>query len=229
VATTSFSDRAYFGRTRSAQRLLVGYVGRSVDAVRGRSSMMQQVAVFSMAVDPRLSEELKHHWRRFVVLGVALVMLGVVALGSVGLATIASVFVFGWILVVAGLLETIHAWHVRGWSGFTRHLLSGVLSFVVGGLIIANPAAGTLSLTLLMAAFFIVGGVFRIATALSFRFPGRAWAVVGGIVTVALGMIIAAEWPVSAVWVIGTFVGIDLIFDGWSLVMAGLGARQHVG
>jgi len=102
-----------------------------------------------------------------------------------------------------------------------------VLSFVVGGLIVANPAAGMLSLTLLMATFFIVGGIFRIATALSFRVPGRAWAVAGGTVTVALGAIIAAEWPVSAVWVIGTFVGIDLIFDGSSLVMAGLGAREH--
>ena len=76
-----------------------------------------------------------------------------------------------------------------------------------------------------MAAFFIVGGVFRIATALSFRIPGRAWVVAGGTVTVALGVIIAAEWPVSAVWVIGTFVGVDLILDGWSLIMAGLGAR----
>src|SRR6266481_5271176 len=157
--------------------------------------MMQQVAVFSMAVDPRVSEELKHHWRRFVVLGAALIVLGVVALGSVGIATITSVLVFGWMLVV-------------------------------GGLIVANPAAGTLSLTLLMAAFFIVGGVFRIATALSVRFPGRGWAVAGGVVTVALGTMIAAEWPVSAVWVIGTFVGIDLIFDGWSLIMAGLGARE---
>ena len=188
--------------------------------------MTQQVAVLSMAVDPRLSEEIKHHWRRFVVLGVALIALGVVALGSVGIATLASVLVFGWILVAAGILETVHAWRVRGWSGFTRHLLGGLLSFVVGGLIVANPAAGMLSLTLLMAAFFIVGGIFRIVTALSFRLPGRGWAVAGGIVTVALGMIIAAEWPVSAVWVIGTFVGIDLIFDGWSLVMAGLGARE---
>jgi len=187
---------------------------------------MQQVALFSMAVDPRVGEELKHHWGRFVVLGAALIVLGVVALGSAGIATIASVFVFGWILVVAGILETIHAWRVRGWSGVMRHVLGGVLSFVVGGLIVANPAAGMLSLTLLMAAFFIVGGIFRIVTALSFRFAGRGWAVAGGVVTVALGAMIAAEWPVSAVWVIGTFVGIDLIFDGWSLIMAGLGARE---
>ena len=110
---------------------------------------MQQVAVFSMAVDPRVSEELEQHWRRFVVLGAALIVLGVVALGSVGIATMASVFVFSWVLVVAGILETIHAWRVRGWSGFTRHLLGGVLSCVVGGLIVANPAAGMLSLTLL--------------------------------------------------------------------------------
>src|SRR6476660_2821026 len=137
-------------------------IERTVSVVRGRSSMvMQQGSLFSMAIDPRVSEELKHHWRRFVVLGAALIALGVVALGSVGIATMASVLVFGWILVVAGILETVHAWRIRGWSGFTRHLLGGVLSFVVGGLIVANPAAGMLSLTLLMAAFFIVGGIFR--------------------------------------------------------------------
>ena len=187
---------------------------------------MQQVSLLSTAIDPRVSEELKHHWRRFVVLGAALIALGVVALGSVGITTMTSVFVFGWILIVAGILETVHAWRIRGWSGFTRHLLGGVLSFVVGGLIVTNPAAGMLSLTLLMAAFFIVDGIFRIAMVLAFRFPGRGWAVAGGIVTVALGTMIATEWPVSAVWVIGTFLGIDLIFDGWSLVMAGFGARE---
>src|SRR4029077_9887164 len=74
-------------------------IGRTVNVVRGRSSMMQQVAVFSMAVDPRVSEELKHHWREFVVLRAAVIVLGILALGSVGIATIASVLVFGWILV----------------------------------------------------------------------------------------------------------------------------------
>ena len=187
---------------------------------------MEQVGVLSMTFDPRVSEDIRRHWGWYVAVGVALVVLGVVALGAVGLATLASVLVFGWLLVFGGIIQTIHAWRLRGWGGFTRHFVGGVLSLVVGGLIVANPAAGALSLTLLMATFFMVGGIFRIVAALSFRLPGRGWAVAGGIVTVLLGMMIAAAWPVSGVWVIGTFVGIDLIFDGWSLVMAGLGARE---
>jgi uncharacterized membrane protein HdeD (DUF308 family) len=91
---------------------------------------------------------------------------------------------------------------------------------------VANPAAGALSLTLLLAAFFMVGGILRIVAAVSFRFPGRGWAVFGGLVTLVLGAMIWSEWPTSSIWVIGTFVGIDLIFDGWSLVMTGMAARQ---
>jgi len=149
--------------------------------------------------------------------------------GAVGLVTLASVLLFGWLLVISGIMHSVHAFRVHPWGGFTRHLLGGVLSLVVGLLIVANPAAGALSLTLLLAEFFMVGGIFRIVAAVSFRFPGRGWAVLGGLVTLILGIMIWSEWPVSGVWVIGTFVGIDLIFDGWSLVMTGMAARQLPG
>jgi len=78
-----------------------------------------------------------------------------------------------WLLVIGGIMHSVHAFRVHPWGGFTRHLLGGVLSLVVGLLIVANPAAGALSLTLLLAAFFMVGGIFRIVAAVSFRFPGR--------------------------------------------------------
>src|SRR5438552_76718 len=91
---------------------------------------------------------------------------------------------------------------------------------------VARPVAGALSLTLLLAAFFVVGGVSRIMTALAIRFPGRGWTLLSGMVTLLLGIVIWRQWPISGLWVIGTFVGLDLIFDGWSLVMLGMRARQ---
>ena len=190
---------------------------------------MEPAAVLAIGLDPAASREVKRHAGWFIALGVVLIGLGVIALGAAGFVTLASVLLFGWLLVIAGIMQGVHAVRVRRWGGFTRHLLGGVLSLVVGLLIVANPAAGALSLTLLLAAFFLVGGIFRIVAALSFQFPGRGWAVLGGLVTLLLGIMIWREWPGSGVWVLGTFVGIDLIFDGWSLVMTGMAARQLPG
>jgi uncharacterized membrane protein HdeD (DUF308 family) len=170
--------------------------------------------------------ELRRHAGWFTLLGIALIVLGVIALGAAELATLASVLLFGWVLVVGGVLQIAHAFRVRHSTGFARHLLGGVLSLVVGLLMVGNPVAGALSLTLLLAAFFMVSGIFRIGAALALDLPGRGWALLGGVIALVLGVMIWRQWPVSAVWVIGTFVGIDMIFDGWSLVMAGTAARR---
>lgn len=172
-------------------------------------------------------EKLRRHWGLCVVLGIASVILGTVALGASGIVTLASVLFFGWLLVIGGAVQAVHAFWFRRWGGFFRHLLGGVLGIVVGGLMVARPVAGALSLTLLLAAFFVVGGVSRIMTALAIRFPGRGWTLLSGVVTLLLGIVIWRQWPISGLWVIGTFVGIDLIFDGWSLVMLGMRARQQ--
>jgi uncharacterized membrane protein HdeD (DUF308 family) len=173
------------------------------------------------------TEELRRRWGLCVVLGIASVILGTVALGASGIVTLASVLFFGWLLVIGGAVQAVHAFWFRRWGGFFRHLLGGVLGIVVGGLMVARPVAGALSLTLLLAAFFVVGGVSRIMTALAIRFPGRGWTLLSGVVTLLLGIVIWRQWPISGLWVIGTFVGIDLIFDGWSLVMLGMRARQQ--
>ena len=186
---------------------------------------MERITVFPIGVDPAAIREVERHRAWFGALGVVLVVLGVIALGAVAMATVASVLLFGWLLVTAGIMQMLHAFRVRRWSGFARHAVSGILSLVVGLLMVANPAVGALFLTLVVAAFFIVGGIVRIVAALSFRIPGRGWVVVGGIVALVLGIVIWSEWPVSGVWVIGTFVGIDLIFDGCSLVRTAMAAR----
>jgi uncharacterized membrane protein HdeD (DUF308 family) len=178
-------------------------------------------------LDTAGTEELRRHWVVCVVLGFASVVLGTVALGASGIVTLASVLFFGWLLVIGGAVQAVHAFWFRRWGGFFRHLLGGVLGIVVGGLMVAHPVAGAESLTLLLAAFFVVGGVFRIMTAVAIRFPSWGWTLMSGAVTLLLGIVIWRQWPISALWVIGTFVGIDLIFDGWSLVMLGMRVRQQ--
>jgi len=178
-------------------------------------------------VDAGGTEELRRHWVVCVVLGIASVILGTVALGASGIVTLASVLFFGWMLVFGGAVQAVHAFWFRRWGGFFRHLLGGVLGIVVGGLLVARPLAGAESITLLLAAFFVVGGVFRIMAALAVRFPSWGWTLMSGVVTLLLGIIIWKQWPISGLWVIGTFVGIDLIFDGWSLVMLGTTAHQQ--
>jgi uncharacterized membrane protein HdeD (DUF308 family) len=171
-------------------------------------------------------EEIRRKWGWFLVLGIALVALGTVALTVPFLATITSVMLFGWLLVLGGVFEAVAAFSAPKWTGVLLHLLSGILGAVVGTLTIAHPAAGAGALTLLLAAFFFVSGFFRIGAAAMLRFPAWGWAVFGGIVTAVLGGLIWAQWPSSAVWVIGTFVAIDLLLRGWAWIMFAFAARR---
>jgi uncharacterized membrane protein HdeD (DUF308 family) len=171
-------------------------------------------------------EEIRRKWGWFLVLGIALVVLGVLALAVPHLVTLTSVMLFGWLVILGGVFEAIAAFSAPKWTGVALHLLSGILGAVVGVLIITHPAISAGALTLLLASFFLVGGLFRIVAAVKLRFPAWGWAVFGGIVTALLGVLIWAEWPSSAIWVIGTFVAIELLVRGWSWIMFAFAARQ---
>jgi uncharacterized membrane protein HdeD (DUF308 family) len=171
-------------------------------------------------------DEIRQKWGWFLVLGIALVVLGTVALAMPLLATLTSVLLFGWLVVFGGVFEAVAAFSAPKWTGVLLQLLSGILGVVVGALLVIHPLAGAGALTLLLAAFFFVGGFFRIGAAVMLRFPAWGWAVAGGIVTVLLGALIWAQWPASAVWVIGTFVAIDLLLRGWSWIMFAISARR---
>jgi uncharacterized membrane protein HdeD (DUF308 family) len=120
----------------------------------------------------------------------------------------------------------VTAFRAREHGGFFLHLLGGVLGVVVGVLMIANPVAGALALTLLLGSFFLVGGFFRIAVAAAARVPHRGWGMLAGVVSVLLGVMVLGQWPGSAVWLIGTYVAIELILRGWSWVALALDVRQ---
>jgi uncharacterized membrane protein HdeD (DUF308 family) len=140
--------------------------------------------------------------------------------------TLATMVFVGWLLIIGGVLEALHAFTCKAWSGFFIDLLTGILYIVVGFMIVANPGATAVTLTLLIAMFLIFGGIFRIVTAIILRYQHWAWLLLHGVINLLLGIAIWRQWPLSGLWVIGLFVGIDMLFNGWSLVMLGLTARK---
>lgn len=171
-------------------------------------------------------DAVKRNWGWFLALGIALIFLGTVALGSSVFMTIVSVAFLGLLLVIAGTLQAVHAFWRREWNGFFIDLLGGLLSLVVGLMMAANPAAGAVTLTLLISVFLMVTGVFRIVGCLAVRVHHWPWLMLSGIVNLILGIMIWRQWPLSGLWVIGLFVGIDMLFNGWSLVMLALSVRS---
>ncbi len=167
-------------------------------------------------------EVVRGGWGWFAVFGAALVVLGFLALGSLAVVSLATAVFLGALLLIGGMAEVVGAFWCRVRSGFFAHLLSGVLSAVVGVLFLAAPVDALLVLTLLLACLLLVGGIFRIAVALRERFPGWGWPLAGGVIDVALGVMIWQSWPSSALWVVGLFVGINLIFRGVNWISFGL-------
>jgi uncharacterized membrane protein HdeD (DUF308 family) len=129
-------------------------------------------------------------------------------------------------MIVYGVMEVVNAFRHQRWSGFFLFLFGGILSIVAGGVIWARPLASLEVLTLLVAAYFLVLGSFRVVGAVSSRHPGWGWGLGNGAISVVLGLLIWNRWPASALWVIGMFVAIDMIFQGWNYVMLALVARK---
>ena len=172
------------------------------------------------------AEELKRNWAWFLAVGIALVILGLMALSWSVLTTLVSVAIFGWFLLIGGIISVVHAILRRRWGGFFIELFAGILYVLVGLLLVGNPAQSAVALTLVIALFLLIGGVFRIVTALVVRFQHWLWMLLNGVISLLLGVMIWSQWPVSGLWVIGMFIGIDMIFYGCSLVMLALAVRS---
>jgi uncharacterized membrane protein HdeD (DUF308 family) len=179
------------------------------------------------SINPRFEEmlRLRKYWAWLLALGITLVLLGVAAMGAQLVVTLTTVLVFGILLLAGGVVQVVNAVLARGWRVFFLHLMAGVLHLVVGGLMIDRPVRAAEALTLMLAVAFLVGGSLRIVYVLLERFPGSAWVLLNGVVTLLLGVGIWRQWPGSSLWVIGLFVGIDLVFNGWSWVMLAMALK----
>jgi uncharacterized membrane protein HdeD (DUF308 family) len=183
----------------------------------------------AMLATPLGIEEVRAHRTWFLCLGVALIIIGTIAIGSAELMTMVSVIFLGWLLIFAGLFEIVHGLARRAWGGFFINLMSGLLYAVTGLLMVSHPGIAAITLTLLIAMLLIVAGTFRIFVAFSTPIHHRGWLVLNGVISLFLGFCIMSSWPISGLWIIGLFIGIDMIFDGWTEVMLALSSGSSAG
>jgi len=162
--------------------------------------------------------EVRKSWGWFLILGILFMLAGVICIAGDVTATFVTVLFFGWMLLFSGVVALIHAFGTHTWSGFFLYLLSALLRGFTGYVLIRYPGAGAASLTLVLASFFVVGGLFRAIAAGMAQFPRWGWSVLSGIVSLVLGIMLLVQMPVSSIWFIGFAIGVDLIVDGASLV-----------
>ncbi|MCV9963330.1 HdeD family acid-resistance protein [Pararhizobium sp. BT-229] len=176
--------------------------------------------------DTALKPSLREKWGWFVALGVAMIMAGGIAFGNVLGATVASVYYVGIVMLVSGMLHLVQAFRVKKWESAVYWSLSGACYTVAGVFAFLNPMLASVALTFLMAVALIVAGVFRVWTAFKLRpLAGWGWIALGGLVTLAAGLVIAAGWPVNSLWILGLFLAIDLVMQGLALIAFGVLAK----
>lgn len=159
-----------------------------------------------------------------IVMGIIVLITGILAIGSPFVAGISVAMMVGVLLIVGGIGHLIFA--IRGRAGIWSVLFS-VLTIIVGGYMLANLGVALASLTLFLAAYFVVSGVFEILFAFRAKpVKGWGWALFSGIVSVILGMMIWSQFPLSGAWAVGILFGIRMVFLGWTLIILGGGARK---
>ncbi|MBP2560382.1 uncharacterized membrane protein HdeD (DUF308 family) [Neorhizobium galegae] len=165
-------------------------------------------------------------WGWFLALGILLLIFGFIALANLFVATVASVFYIGMMMLVGGVAYLVHAFQVKGWDHILFWAASGILYTIAGLLAFWNPALTAVIVTFFMAVALIVAGVFR--TWIGFRMRpmrGSGWVIFGGVITALAGLVIALGWPVNSLWILGLFLAIDLTMQGWALIAVALAAK----
>jgi uncharacterized membrane protein HdeD (DUF308 family) len=189
--------------------------------------MANTISDFELGRPPSLAP-LQAKWGWIVALGVVYVIAGIVALGSVVSATAATVLVVGFMMMLSGLAEVINAFQIKTWGRFLFWLALGALYIVAGFVAFQNPLLTAVGLTLILGAALTASGLVRVFLGFSMQ-RGSPWiaVVVSGLITLALGLIILAHWPVSSLWTLGVFLGVDLVIAGISWIALGAGLRRN--
>jgi uncharacterized membrane protein HdeD (DUF308 family) len=176
-----------------------------------------------------VANALHQHWKLYLVEGIVLVALGLIAILVPPIATLAVTLLFGWLFLISGVVGLVTTFYMRHAPGFWWSLISAALGVLVGAMLLAQPAQGALSLTLVLAVFFVIEGVASIMFALDHKreLSGRwGMVLVSGIVDLVLAVMIIAGLPSTAAWAIGLLVGINMVFGGTALIGMALHARN---
>ena len=170
------------------------------------------------------------HWQLFLFEGIVLALLGVAAIVVPPIATLAFELIIGWLFLISGIVGLVTTFWMRNAPGFLWSLLSAIVAIAAGIVLLLWPISGTLSLTFVLIAFFVVEGVVTIMYAIDHRnqLSSRwAWMLASGVVDLILAGIIFAGLPGTAAWALGLLVGINLVFGGTAMIGMALAARPH--
>lgn len=181
------------------------------------------------AVLPRDADTIRRHITGFILYGVALCLLGLYAIIAPGFAAVAISLLLGWLLVIAGALGILAVFRSGSSEpGHWSNLLMSVVFLLAGATLLWRPLAGVLTLTIILAVYFLATGLFKLASAVSYRKTmarGWAWMLISGVIDLVLGLLIVFGLPGSADWILGLLVGINLLFTGLALVMTAMTLR----
>lgn len=175
---------------------------------------------------PHELQHLRDQWWWFLILGILLMVSGIISLVYPLASSVAAVMVLGISLLVSGVATIVTAFWAGRWSALLLQLLIGIFYAVVGFIIMDTPLKSTVSLTLVIAVMFIVIGIMRSVASLVIRFPQWGWSLLSGALTMLVGVVIYKNLPETAMWAIGTMVGVQLLFDGWYWIMLSSVVRQ---
>jgi uncharacterized membrane protein HdeD (DUF308 family) len=176
-----------------------------------------------------LAGAIHEHWGLFLAEGIILVILGIAAIALPPIATLAFTIIIGWVFLISGVVGLFTTFWARHVPGFWWSLISAIIGIAAGVVLLLWPITGTLSLTLVLIAFFFVEGIVSIMYAIEHRnqLTGRwGWMLVSGIIDLILAGIIFAGLPETAVWALGLLVGINMLFGGAALIAMALAARH---
>lgn len=176
-----------------------------------------------------LKEAVHHHWVAFLAEGIILVILGTLAVLVPDLASLAATILFGWILLVSGVVGLISTIRARRTPGLWWSLFSAVIGIVAGGLLLVWPLQGVFSLTAVLIAFLVLEGIVSIFYALEHRKGLSAhwgWMLASGIVDLSLAGLLFAGLPGTAEWALGVIIGVNMIFGGWALIVMAWAGRK---
>jgi uncharacterized membrane protein HdeD (DUF308 family) len=180
-----------------------------------------------MSFAPVEAHTVREHRGWFIGLGVAFLVLGALAIFLPFAASLVTTLVIGWLMVIAGVFQGVHAFQNRGWAHSGWAVVGAIVQIVAGALVVIFPLTGTLALTVILAAFFAAEGAFKIIRASQHRaMPAWGWLLFDGILCVGIGLLVLAGWPSTAVWAIGLLVGVNLLVGGASMLLLATTTRS---
>lgn len=179
-----------------------------------------------MSIESAAMQEIGRKWGWMLALGIIMVILGTIGLGATFAVTLTTVTFFGVLILIGGAFQLLDSFRQKGWS-LLGNLLIALLYLAVGYTMVKNPLLASTTLTLFIAWALIGIGIMRVIVAFRLRgMAGWVWTLIAGVAAIALGVMILNNWPASGLWVIGMFIAIELIFNGWGMIMLSLAAKK---